>query len=61
MYSLDFNLSFTSVNYVVVSEEFNVVIYMEYLGYKDLLRYYDVTNPLHYHEIVKDHLTLTII
>ena len=61
MYPLNNKVSYTVVNYVVVSEELQVLVYMPYLAYNDLLCYYDIQNPLHSHEIVKDHLTLAVI
>lgn len=46
--------------YVIVEPEFKVTMYMEYITYKDIIRYYDITNELSKHECVINHYTLGI-
>lgn len=53
-------MELNQVNYIIVSEELEVMIYFGYDYYNDILRYYNVSNILHSHQAVKDHYTLSV-
>lgn len=46
--------------YTVISEEFEVTLYLPYAVYNDVLRYYNVSNPLHSNDCIQTHHTLSI-
>lgn len=49
------------INYVVVSTEFQITCYIGYTEFGGIIKYYDISNPLHKHIVVKDHYTLVLI
>ncbi len=48
------------IEYIIADVDLNVTIYYMYAVYSDIVRYYDISNPLHGHECVKNHYTLAI-
>lgn len=49
-----------TLNYIIISEEIGLALYFPYDHYNDILRYYNVSSPLHQHQAVKDHYTLSV-
>ena len=48
------------IAYIILSTEFDVTIWYPYATSNDLLRYYNVGDILHTHEIIRDHYTMVI-
>lgn len=48
------------IQYIIVSCDFDVVIWYPYGDYNDIVRYYNIADILHTHEAIQDHVTLAV-